>query len=444
MAKNLDIKIRGIADNIVFSDTDIYAYYEVSTVGYDFMNLESKVGLLRGINQGFVNLASNRDSDLDGHLIVTNTPIDIDYWESQFMEITKGWDRKPGFNNYFNQQAEYLRSRKFMTRKIYLGISLGKRFGADIKGLGIAIEAGWDQTKQMLMDILKNIGANDYSISDKEIAKAKSMENDLFSILSNSAMQCTRPSTEEIALIVKRAFYPGMPTPFLDFVPDGRWGHGDIIRETASDITKNRRWTEITQPINGDLITGYRATLTFSRFPERMDVPVSMSTPWIYIMQSIGIPFDMYARFTIIPSRTMKKTFSRHKTDILDEGNNAGSAGADLPIDLQEDYQKAAELEAYANKSNEPFLKGVYRIVLTSLDTDSLKNMVDMVKTQYSNYGITLTWTSGDQQDLLLEFMPGDHIREKSFIQQSNIELLGASGFNIFNRIGDDSFRRES
>ena len=53
--------------------------------------------------------------------------------------------------------------------------------------------------------------------------------------------------------------------------------------------------------------------------------------------------------------------------------------------------------------------------------------------------GTKLVWTYHDQLDLLLEFMPGDHLRESSFIQTSNLELLGVSGFNILNNVGDDA-----
>ena len=432
----LDIQMSGIVDNIVFSKRDIWAYYEVDTTGYDFLNEMSKVYMLRSINQTFVNLSSNRENELDWHLILTNTPVDINHWEEQYLKVSDQWDKKPGFNKFFADQVAYLKQREFLSRKVYLGIRICDRYGVDAKGFLKEMSAGWRQAKSYVNEFLKTLWIQDFSIKEKEITQAKAQEKEFYSMMHNSSLNCERPEAEELGLIMKRTMYPAMPTPYLDVPANGRWGNGDIIRETGADIVKNRRWTEISQPINGRIVKGYRATLTFSKFPEQMSSPIG--TPWIYMMERIGIPFDMYARFSVIPSKAMKKKISQQKADILDEGQNAGEVGVDAPLDLQEAYQKASELEAYANKNNEPFLRGTYRMVVTASSEDELINIIDIVKTTYSNSGITLTWTAGDQQDLLLESMPGDKIREKSFIQSSNVELIGASGFNISNKVGDD------
>jgi hypothetical protein len=435
-SSNLDIQMCGIVDNIVFSKKSIWAFYEVDTTGYDFLNEASKASMLRSINQTFVNLVANRETELNCHLIVTNTPVDIDHWEEQYLKVSENWARKPGFNKFFADQVEYLKTREFLSRKVYIGIRIGDRYGVNAAGFFKELASGWKQAYAYIDDFTKSLRINDYSVTEKEVSQAESPEKEFFSMLHSSALNCQRPEAEEIALIMKRTMYPAMPTPYLDVPANGRWGQGDIIRETGSDITKNRRWTEISQPIGGQILTGYRATLTFSKFPEQMSSP--LSTPWIYMMQRIGIPFDMYARFAIIPSKSMKKKISRQKADIMDEAKNAGEVNIDAPLDLQEDYQKAAELEQYADKNNEPFLNGIYRMVITAPGEDELINIVDVVKTTYSNGGITITWTAGDQQDLLLESMPGDDIREKSFMQSSNTELIGASGFNIYNKVGDD------
>lgn len=441
MASGLDYQIRGIVDNIVFSKDEVWAYYSAETSGYDFLDEDSKAALLANVNQTFLNLSTNRDSNMDWHLIVTNTPIDVDHWEDQYLSATDGWDRGPGFNQFLAKQVDYLRRNEFMTRKIYLGIKIDIRHGVSTKGFMASFRNGWHEALAYISDSLFGfLKVSDYSISDKEISRERSIERDVFNTMrSNMYLPCNRPTTEELALIIKRTLYPAMPTPYLDVPANGRWGKGDIARETGADMEKNRRWTKISQPINGDIMIGYRATLSFSKFPEKMMSPPS--TPWAYMMQGIlSIPFDMYARFTVIPNSTMKKKISRQKADIIDEGGNAGAVGVDAPLDLQEDYQSISELEAFAQKNDEPFLDGVYRLVITAPSEDELKERVEIIKTQYASKGIVLTWTVGDQQDLLLEYMPGDKIRERSFIQNSNIELIGASGFNIYTAVGDNDY----
>lgn len=440
MAEKLDIQMRGIVDNIVFSKNEIWAYFAVNTQSYDFMDDGSKLNMLNNMTKAFADMMANKDERIPMHLIITNTPVDIDHWEDQFLRTTESWDRKPGFNKYFANQVQYLKSREYMSRKIYVGVKMADRHDVSMKGFMRQLEAGFDQALQYVKDIIfVPAGIDDYSISDKEIKNAKAMEEDYYNFFHSSEMMATRPEAEEIALVMKRTFYPSMPTPYLDVPANGRWGKGDMVRELGGILVKNKLWTEISQPMMGHVLTGYRATLTFSKFPENMQVPGG--TPWIYMMQKMGLPFDMYGRFDLIPNKKMKKEVTHQKMDLEDEGGNAASGGHNISLDLQEDYQKAMELEAYTNKNDNPWLEGVYRMVITSYDVEDLKQTVEIVRNAYSSAGIILTWTKGDQQDLLLESMPGDKIRERSFMQTSNVELLGASGFNVFEKVGDDDMK---
>lgn len=36
-----------------------------------------------------------------------------------------------------------------------------------------------------------------------------------------------------------------------------------------------------------------------------------------------------------------------------------------------------------------------------------------------------------------METMPGDYLREKSFIHTTNIAMIATSGFNVLNQVGD-------
>lgn len=440
MVKKLDVSMRGIVDNIVFSKNEVWAYYTVDTSGYDFLNDSSKTIMLSHMSQAFANMMANKDERIDMHLIITNTPVNVDHWEEQFLEATSSWDRKPGFNKYFASQVEYLKARAFMSRKIYIGVKLINRHEVTFRSFSKQLEAGFSQALDYLKDeFFTPVGINDYAISDKEIKSAKSLETDYYNFFSGSDFGSERAEAEELALVSKRAFYPSMPTPFLDIPANSRWGKGDIVRELGSDIVCNRRWTEISQPMLGTILTGYRATLTFSHFPNEMTLPGM--TPWIYLLQKMSLPFDVYARFTLIPNKKMKKEVTKQKMDLEDEGANATEGGHTVSLDLQDDYGKAMELEAYTNKNEDPWIEGTYRLVITDNDVDNLKQTVEILSNSYSGNGITLNWTVGDQQDLLLEYMPGDHLREASFNQTSNVELIGASGFNIFNKVGDDDMK---
>lgn len=380
--KRLDVRMRGIVDNIIFSKTEVWAYYEVDTGDCDFMSDASNALMLSGMSQSFAGMMAGRDERVGMHLIVANTPVDIDEWESQSLEIAELWDMKPGFNKCFATQVAALKSRRFMSRKIYIGVRMMGRHSVNSTDFRKTFAAGWEQVAQYAKDyVFAPAGIDDSSISDKEIMNAKETERTYYDSFNASAMKVRRPEAEELALLAKRTFYPCMPTPYLDAPANGRWGKGNMIRELGADMALNRRWVEITQELGGEQVKGYRATLTFSHFPET----ASPAAPWIYMLQKMGLPFDMYARFELVPSG---------------ETQDGGTG-----------------------KTGNIGLEGTYRMILTSDDVSELERTVEIMRSSYADNGITLTWTAGDQQDLMLESMPGDTLREQSFIQSSDIRL---------------------
>ena len=66
--------------------------------------------------------------------------------------------------------------------------------------------------------------------------------------------------------------------------------------------------------------------------------------------------------------------------------------------------------------------------------------MCAYLKQEYENIDINLVWSAGDQKELFLEQMPGDTHRIQSFKQVTNLNMLGASGFNFSSDIGDPTF----
>ena len=60
-------------------------------------------------------------------------------------------------------------------------------------------------------------------------------------------------------------------------------------------------------------------------------------------------------------------------------------------------------------------------MIITNNDFNELEQTINIIRNAYASNGINLTWTSGDQQDLLLESMPGDMVRESSFMLTSDL-----------------------
>lgn len=84
-----------------------------------------------------------------------------------------------------------------------------------------------------------------------------------------------------------------------------------------------------------------------------------------------------------------------------------------------------------------PWIEGTYHVVVEENDLDTLNQGVKDIQKEYASKEIVVRWTSGDQKDLLLEQIPGDMMRQTTFKQLTNINMITTSGFGISSDVGD-------
>lgn len=437
--KRLDVSIQAIIGNIIFSKDEVWAYYELPTTIYDFLSASSKVSMAVQTERAFVALMRGKDEYLDMHVLVITTPIDIDRWEYDYEKLADMWDKRPGFEKLMRTQLGILSDGNFFEKRVLLGIKLGKRHELNMDYAN-PLQSGLKDAIKYLKEFANDLmSTKEYEISQDEIDQAQITEKDLYSIIKNGALHGERSTAEELALIVKRTVYPTMPVPYLSRDDSEYWGAGDIIRELGSVIyTKDPKTIRVDQVIDGTPMSGYRATLTFKKFQENFEIPVRM--PWLYqaIFTTASAPFDISCRFSLIPNRAMKKKVSKTIADRKDALENAQGAGVSPSQSVIDDYYDAKALEGMLDKDDTPWLQGTFRIAIYAQDLDDLNDYVKQMQAIYNEkQKIDLVWTFHDQLDLLLEFMPGDHLREDSFVQTATVSMLTASGFNILNKVGD-------
>ena len=87
--KKLGIEAVAIVDNIVFSKTDVWAYYKVTNDAFDFLLQGQKVSLAVQLDNAYSNIASDRTEPVDVQLIVTSLPVDIDHWEKEVRKMAE-------------------------------------------------------------------------------------------------------------------------------------------------------------------------------------------------------------------------------------------------------------------------------------------------------------------------------------------------------------------
>lgn len=433
-----------VIDNIVFSKNETWAYYRLATDVFDFLSSDGKIAGAYQIANAFTNIMGDRKDSLDIHLIESSVPFDIDAWAVQIQEVTKEWNRSPGFDKYLNEQVAYLKQEEYLKKVVTLGINLGKRGALDFDDINF-LEMGLKGAKEQLSkwwNSALSVPGEEISADEEDSARRK--EAEFFRTISNGNLAGKRMTSEDILLLIKRQMYPAMPTPYLDVSHESRLGPGDMELETASAIENKYRWLKITQIIEGEELSGYRACMSFSKFPRYMGFP-NGTFPFMYFPNKLSLPFTLYARLTLKPSEVMKKEIEKKKKEQADELENV-SAGATatgsvisggMPTEVAEALEDVQTMTSILAGDKAPWVEGSYRIVVETPSEEILRKYCSIVKQRYADLDINVTWTAGDQAELFMEQMPGDSTRIKSFKQITNLSFLATSGFRNSNDVGD-------
>lgn len=441
--KRLDISLRAVIDNMAFSKTDRWAYYRLSNLPFDFLDADSKFQLGTQIHNAFVSLMAERQTPLDLHLIVDSTPIDVDALRRQNLDESKHWmSDTSNFEDYLDLQEEFLRGKEYMEKVVYLGVHLGRRGSQDIDAMGI-VEGGIKSAVDTAWDALKNLMLSPTDvIARSEEEYTRNRENEIYQILSSGHLAASRVTSEDILLMIKRQLYPSMPAPYLDVDPKARLGPGDLALEFGHEIWNRFRWLKIGQIIGDEEMHGHRAALAFSKFPSRSEFP--QSYPFMYFLSRIGLPFTMFARFSLYPTAHLKKEIDKQTKELVDGvknysvgGQTVDSAVSGFPPELQDSLDDVQTVKTVINSDKAPWISGSYYVVVETPTESLLKKYCAIVKQKFTDLDINVTWTAGDQSKLFLEQMPGDRVRVGAFTQITNIAQLGASGMNFASEVGD-------
>lgn len=443
--KKLDLSVIAIVDNIVFSEKEVWAYYQIGTKAYDFLSHDGKIALANNTTMALANMMTDKTEPIDCNIINTSVPLDTDAWEAQVFEEVPDGRETPGLYNFVKDQKFFLESQDYNVRIAYLGVCLGKRGALETGSIDIfqtGIKGAWEE---FLKWGRKALAVPGETISKDEEAKFVKAENDLYSIIGQGHLDAEKVTAEDLLLMIKRQFYPAMPSPSLDIDHEYRLGPGDLELELYSGIKNRFRWMEITQLIGQVSFTGYRATLTFSKFPKEILYPLGF--PFLYVPSvALEYPFTTFARFTLLPTQEMKKEVMKKQKELDDELSNM-AAGKDSMVNTGAEASEALGdsmmLDALLSSDKTPWVQGSYRIVIEAPSEEILKDQINLVRQIYADMSINITHTSGDQAQLFLEQMPGDHLREKSFQQTTNLYQIGTSGFNFSSSVGDKILGRE-
>ena len=261
--------------------------------------------------------------------------------------------------------------------------------------------------------------------------------------LHNSDLGGKRATTESLLLLIKKPFYPAMPFPQASVDTKGRIGAGDIDHESGGVIVKHPRYLEMTQMVGTEEVTGYRAVLSMQKFRDGDESYPATETPFLYLPYYM-YGYTCYAWFDLIPNDKIKKQLAKKKQVQADELENYSKASKQLdaavgnaPADMVNAMADMNEMEEAITMDKSPWIEGTYHVVVEENDLDTLNQGVKDIQKEYASKEIVVRWTSGDQKDLLLEQIPGDMMRQTTFKQLTNINMITTSGFGISSDVGD-------
>lgn len=426
--RNTKLSLTGIYNDISFSKKDVWLWVRVPATPYEFIDNLGRVNLAKSIDVGLASLLSSEDKALECQLIVTSSPFVTEKWSEELKERAKLYNPSPYLNSFVDSMKNIIDLYRFKERKVYLGIKLGRRGefsnSSSIFSLGIISEL-----------LNSSVGVEDYYVSEKEIEfwqeKAAIFKRSLY----NGNLHAEPVRAAEIAYLAKKPFYPGMEVPEIDLTNREEWGLGELDSLIDATIENNPKYLKITQNIDGKDVDGYRATLCFSRFPDTMYFP--QREPWIHYSASLPFPTDFYSRFTLEPSRKVRKEIGKKIAEVKDQITNMESAGGSRNIDVQVRLQQGLELDYELSKSKTPWVYARHRISVEASTLDELKENVQKVIDRYKDLDLQLVQPTGDQLDLLLESMPNDMVRSQAYYQRQELSIISTGMPTGSSDVGD-------
>lgn len=442
MSKNRKFNIPAVAivDNIIFSKKEVWAYYKISTVPFDFLSESAQASLANRTNVALSTLAQKADKKVDAHILITSTPFETSNWVEQMKTNYKQWNEDlmnaHYFEEFINSQAKTLEGNGFKKKVTYLGVKINTRGAFSLENFNV-LEFGFKEAWEALKKGIDNtFRLTTTEASDYEIENAKGAEADIYLNLTSSSLRVSRPTSEELLLLNKRILHPAMPTAYLEVDHENRIGLNDITFETSRSIEDKHRYLKVTQLVDGVEYTGYRATMSFARFPVGMGAPSNVP-PFLYFSHRIGAPFTLNARFSLIPTEEMKKELAHKKLETDDEISNLQNSGQASNAHIQETLQNLNQLDEELKDSRFPWVSGSYRITIEQPTVEDLNMTAAELKQIFAESDFALALTSGDQMQLLYEEFPGGELRVNSFSQRTNLSMIGTSGFNYGSEVGD-------
>lgn len=429
--------ILAIEEDLAFSKESVWVYVELPSQPYEFLSVGERISHADKIGVGLQGLIKSSTKMVDCFLQVTSVPFDEEAWMKTLDTQTQKADPSPYWKEFSARMKKHVNYRPgrggFREKQVFLSVMVGKRRDYRSNEFSGAFDTFRNVAASMF-------GITDPEVSEKELSYWKIRAAEIRRILKTGSLRAKPVEANTIARLLQETLYPAMPMP--DVTANTKklwWGSGEIEGIATADITNHKKFLRIEQPDvsatgedYGSARVGYRATLSFTRFPDELSFPYQ--EPWMHYASLLPYPANLYSRFQLVPAELVAKKVSRFRKDVEDQMNNSGAQGT---IAQQEQLQSALVMEYQAGRDRTPWIFGRHRIVVTGPTEEILRDNVQTTIDHYKNMDIDVTWSTGDQMRLLLENQPADKVRVSAYLQQQSLSTLSVGLPTGAGKVGD-------
>lgn len=431
------LPVRWIGDQFLLTDKEAWTFLKIPTVRYEFLDADSRKEIADHFYLALASLLRGNDP-VEAMLLQTHRPLDLDAWDAGWQRRVEKWQSigarpAPGWHQYRQAMREHMAGEEYLIKEVYVGICLGERakvartsWSEFLSPLRKGVEKAED-----LLDI------DNFHLSVRERDEWDRRARDVHRSLGQSHIAAVPASAEEVAWLYKKPLHPHMDCPAPSALIGQEWGPTDVTQLGEGYIDNKRRHLAITQ-VDWDAeeeVTGYTATLCFSRFPDVLYFPAQ--EPWMHFASALAHPVDLVSRFTLVPAQKVAKDVGRKLNEAKDQATHIAESGSAVPLEVQEQYERAMALEYTISRDRQPWVYGRHRLRVSASSASELTARVRRVIEHYKDLSIDISWPSGDQFDLLLEAMPGGPVVKNGYYQRQELHMIGGGMPTASAQVGD-------
>lgn len=387
-------------DQVLLTNEGAWTAVEVPLVPYGFRSYDDRLDL------GWRStLALAALSEGDVRVKVVREPFDADGWQRRVQEHVEGVASPAGeaWRSWRIRQAAAMEQAQASAKRVVLFRRLGTR----------TTPAQWNS----------RLGR---APLDSEIEGWQAVAERERALLARGGFKAVPVDADDVRWLRRHALARGLVPPAPTSTGRRLW-HRQEVQEEFADLTLTplARGVRIDTP-HGTVFT---ATLVASAFPVEMTHPET--PPWLAHLDWVGPWVEADLSLRLVPPGKAKKDVVGRLRLAQDQRSEAAESAADLPIETEQMHGLARRLEHDIPAMRRPLVYGWARFHVDAWSEEELDYRVRRLVERYADEDsprIDLALPTGMAQvDLLVEGVPGQPVRHKSWKQRWTVDTVACS-----------------